>query len=129
MDNWLLSCSMARCVLYLHYFIYKEQIHGLEFISSVVFAFRSTLNVKSKELSLLVKQAKRWWAQQRSKTQKTMKNKCGRWQEVGVSVSTIKRLHQSEYSGFTTRCEPLVSLKNIKARSEFGKKKTKKNNI
>ncbi len=36
-------------------------------------------------------------------------------QEVGVCVSksTIKRrLHQSEYRGFTTRCKPLVSLKN-----------------
>ncbi len=35
-------------------------------------------------------------------------------QEVGVCVSksTIKRrLHQSEYRGFTTRCKPLVSLK------------------
>ncbi len=34
-------------------------------------------------------------------------------QEVGVCVSksTIKRrLHQSEYRGFTTRCKPLVSL-------------------
>ncbi len=38
-------------------------------------------------------------------------------QEVGVCVSksTIKRrLHQSEYRGFTTRCKPLVSLKNRK---------------
>ena len=35
-------------------------------------------------------------------------------QEAGVCVSksTIKRrLHQSEYRGFTTRCKPLVSLK------------------
>ena len=40
-------------------------------------------------------------------------------QEVGVCVlkSTIKRrLHQSEYRGFTTRCKPLVSLKNRKTR-------------
>ena len=30
-----------------------------------------------------------------------------------MSKSTIKRrLHQSEYRGFTTRCKPLVSLKN-----------------
>ncbi len=45
-------------------------------------------------------------------------------QEVGVcwSKSTIKkRLHQSEYRGFTTRCKPLVSLKNRKARLEFAK--------
>uniref|UniRef100_A0A8C5Q1T4 Transposase n=1 Tax=Leptobrachium leishanense TaxID=445787 RepID=A0A8C5Q1T4_9ANUR len=45
-------------------------------------------------------------------------------QEVGVCVSksTIKRrLHQSEYRGFTTRCKPLVSLKNRKARLEFAK--------
>uniref|UniRef100_A0A8C1J404 Prominin 1a n=1 Tax=Cyprinus carpio TaxID=7962 RepID=A0A8C1J404_CYPCA len=43
-------------------------------------------------------------------------------QEVGVCVSksTIKRrLHQSEYRGFPTRCKPLVSLKNRKARLEF----------
>ena len=47
-------------------------------------------------------------------------------QEVGVCVSksTIKRrLHQSEYRGFTTRCKPLVSLKNRKTRLEFAKKK------
>uniref|UniRef100_A0A8C5LNK9 Transposase n=1 Tax=Leptobrachium leishanense TaxID=445787 RepID=A0A8C5LNK9_9ANUR len=45
-------------------------------------------------------------------------------QEVGVCVSksTIKRrLHQSEYRGFTTRCNPLVSLKNRPARLEFAK--------
>uniref|UniRef100_A0A8C5MUE3 Transposase Tc1-like domain-containing protein n=1 Tax=Leptobrachium leishanense TaxID=445787 RepID=A0A8C5MUE3_9ANUR len=45
-------------------------------------------------------------------------------QEVGVCVSksTMKRrLHQSEYRGFTTRCKPLVSLKNRKARLEFAK--------
>uniref|UniRef100_A0A8C5R1Q5 Transposase n=1 Tax=Leptobrachium leishanense TaxID=445787 RepID=A0A8C5R1Q5_9ANUR len=45
-------------------------------------------------------------------------------QEVGVCVSksTIKRrLHQSEYRGFTTRCKPLVSFKNRKARLEFAK--------
>uniref|UniRef100_A0A8C5LTA8 Transposase n=1 Tax=Leptobrachium leishanense TaxID=445787 RepID=A0A8C5LTA8_9ANUR len=45
-------------------------------------------------------------------------------QEVGVCVSksTIKRrLYQSEYRGFTTRCKPLVSLKNRKARLEFAK--------
>ena len=46
--------------------------------------------------------------------------------EVGVCVSksTIKRrLHQSEYRGFTTRCKPLVSLKN---RLEFAKQHLKK---
>ena len=50
-------------------------------------------------------------------------------QEVGVCVSksTIKRrLHQSEYRGFTTRCKPLVSLKNRKARLEFAKQHPKK---
>ncbi len=50
-------------------------------------------------------------------------------QEVGVCVSksTIKRrLHQSEYRGFTTRCKPLVSLKNRKARLEFVKRHLKK---
>ena len=49
-------------------------------------------------------------------------------QEVGVCVSksTIKRrLHQSEYRGFTTRCEPLVSLKNRKTRLEFAKHRKK----
>ncbi|KAJ7324888.1 hypothetical protein JRQ81_017908 [Phrynocephalus forsythii] len=46
-------------------------------------------------------------------------------QEVGVCVSksTIKRrLHQSEYRGFTTRCKPLGSLKTRKARLEFAKR-------
>ncbi len=50
-------------------------------------------------------------------------------QEVGVCVSksTIKRrLHQSEYRGFTTRCKPLVSLKNRKARLQFAKRHLKK---
>ncbi len=50
-------------------------------------------------------------------------------QEVGVCVSksTIKRrLHQSEYRGFTTRCKPSVSLKNRKARLEFAKRHLKK---
>ena len=49
--------------------------------------------------------------------------------EVGVcaSKSTIKRrLHQSEYRGFTTRCKPLVSLKNRKIRLEFAKQHLKK---
>ena len=49
-------------------------------------------------------------------------------QEVGVCVSksTIKRrLHQSEYRGFTTRCKPLVSLKNRKTRLEFAKQHLK----
>ena len=50
-------------------------------------------------------------------------------QEVGVCVSksTIKRrLHQSEYRGFTTRCKPLVSLKNRKTRLQFAKQHLKK---
>jgi transposase len=45
-------------------------------------------------------------------------------QEVGVSVSTstIKRkLHQSKYRRFSTRCKPLASLKNRKTRLEFAK--------
>ncbi len=47
--------------------------------------------------------------------------------DVCVSKSTIKRrLHQSEYRGFTTRCKPLVSLKNRKARLEFAKRHLKK---
>ena len=44
--------------------------------------------------------------------------------EVGICVSksTIKRrLHQSEYRVFTTRCKPLVSLKNRNTRLEFAK--------
>lgn len=50
-------------------------------------------------------------------------------QEVGacVSTSTIKRrLHHCEYGRFTTRCKPLVSLKNRKARLEFTKRHLKK---
>ncbi len=166
MDNWLLSCSMARCVLFPHYPNYNEQNLLL-----------STVKMRSKELSLSVKQAiirlkkqnkpireiaktlgvakttvwnilkKKECTGELSNTkrpgrpQKTtvvddrrilslvkntpfttvgqIKNTL---QEVGVCVSksTIKRrLHQSEYRGFTTRCKPLVSLKNRKARLEF----------
>ena len=50
-------------------------------------------------------------------------------QEVGICVSksTIKRrLHQSEYRGFTTRWKPLVSLKNRKTGFEFAKQHLKK---
>lgn len=50
-------------------------------------------------------------------------------QEVGVSVSksTLKRrLHESKYRGFTTRCKPLISLKNRKVSLDFAKKHLKK---
>ena len=50
-------------------------------------------------------------------------------QEVGlyVSKSTIKRrLHQSKYRGFTTRCEPLVGPQNRKTRLDFARKHLKK---
>lgn len=44
-----------------------------------------------------------------------------------MSKSTIKRrLHKSEYRGFTTRCKPLVSHKNRKTRLEFAKQHLKK---
>ncbi len=45
-------------------------------------------------------------------------------QEAGVCVS--KSTIKSEYRGFTTRCKPLVSLKNRKARLEFAKRHLKK---
>ncbi len=52
---------MARCLLFPHYPNYNEQIKGPEFISSVLFAFgnllMSTVKMRSKELSLSVKQA------------------------------------------------------------------------
>uniref|UniRef100_A0AAX7V033 Transposase Tc1-like domain-containing protein n=1 Tax=Astatotilapia calliptera TaxID=8154 RepID=A0AAX7V033_ASTCA len=52
-------------------------------------------------------------------------------QEVGACVSTStstikRRLHHCEYGGFTTRCKPLVSPKNRKARLEFAKRHLKK---
>ena len=50
-------------------------------------------------------------------------------QEVGVWVpkSTLKRrLHVNKYRGLTTRCKPLISLKNRKARLDFAKKHLKK---
>ncbi len=164
---------MARCVLFPHYPNYNEQIKGPEFISSVLFAFGicclSTVKMRSKELSLSVKQAiirlkkqnkpireiaktlgvakttvwnilkKKERTGELSNTKRpgrprkttvvddriilslvkknTLHNSCqikNTLQEVGVCVSksTIKRrLHQSEYRGFTTRCKPLVSLK------------------
>lgn len=46
-------------------------------------------------------------------------------QEVGVSVSksTIKRrLNESKYRGFNTRCKPFISPKNRQARLDFAKK-------
>ncbi len=66
-----------------------------------------------------------WWRKTPFTTVGQIKNTL---QEVGVCVSksTIKRrLHQSEYRGFTTRCKPLVSLKNRKARLEFAKRHLK----
>ncbi len=90
------------------------------------------------------------WAQQHQKTRKTTENNCGEWPKNSFPgeentlhnswpdqehspggrcmcvKSTIKRrLHQSEYRGFTTRCKPLVSLKNRKARLEFAKRHLK----
>lgn len=45
---------------------------------------------------------------------------------VDVSKSTIRRrLHQQDYRGYTTRCKPLISLKNRKARLQFAKKHLK----
>ncbi len=49
-------------------------------------------------------------------------------EEVGtsLSISIIKRrLHESNYRGFTTRCKPLVTLKNRKARPDFARKHLK----
>jgi len=44
-----------------------------------------------------------------------------------MSKSTIKRrLHQSKYRGFTTRCKPFMSLNNRKTRLEFDKKTSKR---
>lgn len=40
--------------------------------------------------------------------------------DVSLSRSTIKRrLHEPTYRQFTTRCKPLETLKNRKARLEF----------
>ena len=139
----------------------------------------STLKMRSKELSLSVKQAiirlknqnkpireiaktlgmakSTVWnilkkkEQQHQKTRKTTENNCGGWQNnyfpgeekplhnswpdqehspggrcMCVKVNIKRRLHQSEYRGFTTRCKPLVSLKNRKIRLEFAKQHLKK---
>ena len=42
------------------------------------------------------------------------------------SQQSREDFHQSEYRGFTTRCKPLVSLKNRKTRLEFAKQHLKK---
>ena len=45
--------------------------------------------------------------------------------KVGISLSksTIDRpLHESKYRMFTTRCKPLVTFKNTKARLDFPRK-------
>lgn len=50
-------------------------------------------------------------------------------EEVGVSLSKsrIKRcLHECKYRGFTTKCKPLVTFKNRKARLDFARKHLKK---
>ena len=156
---------MARCVLFPHYLIYKEQIKGLEFISSVPFAFGicccqlsiwdpKSVSVKqaiirlknqNKPINCLEHSSKErthWWAQQHQKTRKTTEN-CGGWQKKyfpgeekplhnswpdqehspGGRCMCVKVNNQektSEYRGFTTRCKPLVSLKNRKTRLEWG---------
>uniref|UniRef100_A0A3B5Q0B9 Transposase n=2 Tax=Xiphophorus maculatus TaxID=8083 RepID=A0A3B5Q0B9_XIPMA len=49
--------------------------------------------------------------------------------EVGVSVSksTVKRrLHESKYKGFTSRCKPFINSKNRQARVKFAEKHLKK---
>ncbi|CAJ0938076.1 unnamed protein product, partial [Ranitomeya imitator] len=49
--------------------------------------------------------------------------------EVGVSVSksTVKRrLHDSKYKGFTSRCKPFINTKNRQARVKFAEKHLKK---
>ena len=49
-------------------------------------------------------------------------------EEVGISLSksTIRRrLHECKYRGCTTRCKPLVTLKNRKDRLEFTRKHLK----
>ncbi len=43
-----------------------------------------------------------------------------------VKVNNQEKTSPSEYRGFTTRCKPLVSLKNRKARLEFAKRHLKK---
>ncbi len=45
-------------------------------------------------------------------------------QEVGVSLAKSKikrRLHKSNYRGFTTRCKQFISLRNRKARLDCEK--------
>ncbi len=49
MDNWLLSCSMARCVLFPHYPNYNEQIKGPEFISSVAYLHLESVAVNCQD--------------------------------------------------------------------------------
>uniref|UniRef100_A0A0E9XWE2 Transposase Tc1-like domain-containing protein n=1 Tax=Anguilla anguilla TaxID=7936 RepID=A0A0E9XWE2_ANGAN len=169
---------MARCVLFPHYSIYKsaDKRSRIYFKRGICIwnLLLLTLNMKSKELSLSVKQAiirlKKnkepirdiaktlgvakstiWYIFKKKERTGELRNtkRPGRprkttvvddrkilslvkknpfttvgqikntLQEVGVSVSksTIKRrLHQSKYRGFTTRCKLLVSLKNRKIR-------------
>ncbi len=50
-------------------------------------------------------------------------------EEVGTSWSKSiikRRLHECKCRGFTTRCKPLVTVKNRKSRSDFARKHLKK---
>ncbi len=74
--------------------------------------------LKKKERTSELSNTKAHWKKNPFTTVGQIKNTL---QEVGVCVSksTVRRrLHQSEYRGFTTRCKPLVTLKNRKARLE-----------
>ena len=55
----------------------------------------------------------------------TVSNISNNLQRAGVKVSqsTVRRrLHEQKYRGYTRRCKPLISKKNMKARLEFAKK-------
>ncbi len=168
---------MARCVLFPHYPNYNDQNKRsrVHFKCAICIwnLLLSTVKMRSKELSLSVKQAiirlkktnkpireiaktlgvakttvgtflkegTHRWAQQHQKTRKTTENNCGGWPKnsfpgeentlqnswpdqehsPGGRCMCVKVNNQekSEYRGFTTRCKPLVSLKNRKARLEL----------
>ncbi len=130
----------------------KQAIIRLKKQNKPIREIAKTLGVAKTTVWNILKKKKRTGELSNTKRpRKTTENNCGGWpknyfpgeetpfttvgqikntlQEVGVCVSksTIKRrLHQSEYRGFTTRCNHWWASKNRKARLEFAKRHLKK---
>ncbi len=129
----------------------KQAIIRLKKQNKPIREIAKTLGVAKTTVWNILKKKERTVSSATPKTRKTTENNCGGWPKnsfpgeentlhnswpdqehspggrcMCVKVTIKRRLHQSEYRGFTTRCKPLVSLKNRKARLEFAKRHLKK---